>query len=243
MANIAFKEQDSDYLEKLFDGIISSNKENSVPTKTCSINEVNTATDHVINRIGKLTRQLHDCLRELGYDQKIRQITSAVPVTHDDLNYISIVHQQAADKVLNAIDIAQPVINKIEFDSERFEQEWRNLLDNKIEINQFKTFVKETQAILLSMSKQAKITKLYLRDIMMAQEFQDITGQVIKRLIDVTLQMEAELMDILVHNHPAMEGSYDSKSLLNDYVNKIAEQSDIVAGQVQVDNLLEDLGF
>ena len=245
MVNIAVIDQDSDSLEALFDSIITSNKENSAPTKIIATDEdeVDTKTDPVINRIGKLTRQLHDCLRELGYDQKLQRVTSAVPITHDNLNYIAAFYKQTAETVLNATDAAQPALDKIESDSQQLEQEWQNLLENKVEVHQFKNFVKETQAILMNVSEQAKVTQSHLTDIMMAQAFHDITGQVIQRIIGVTLQMETELMDILLQNPPSMESPHDKQILLYEYVNKKTEQPDNKAEQDRMNHLLESLGF
>ena len=75
----------------------------------------------------------------------------------------------------------------------------------------------------------------------MAQDFQDLTGQVIKKVMEVTQSLEKQLLELLVHNAPASV-KLDT-SLLNGPVINAAGRSDVVTSQTQVDDLLESLGF
>ncbi len=79
---------------------------------------------------------------------------------------------------------------------------------------------------------------------MMAQDFQDLTGQVIKRVTTVTHDLELQLLQLLVDNVPAgPRGEENSSELMNGPVVKTEGRSDIVTDQQQVDDLLESLGF
>jgi chemotaxis protein CheZ len=89
--------------------------------------------------------------------------------------------------------------------------------------------------------KQTKATNAYLTEIMMAQDFQDLTGQVIKKIIEVTQQMEQQLVTLLIENAPPSV-KIDS-GLLNGPVINGQGRSDVVTNQKQVDDLLESLGF
>jgi len=76
----------------------------------------------------------------------------------------------------------------------------------------------------------------------MAQEFQDLTGQVIKKVADVTYELENQLLKLLVENAPP-ERREEASGLLNGPVINAAGRNDIAANQEQVDQLLESLGF
>jgi chemotaxis protein CheZ len=78
---------------------------------------------------------------------------------------------------------------------------------------------------------------------MMAQDFQDLTGQVIKRIIAITKEMEQQLLMLLVDHAPAVAKADLSVSLLNGPVINPAGRSDVVTSQDQVDELLASLGF
>jgi chemotaxis protein CheZ len=233
--------QDSDELEALFDSIVSaSNEPETAPAADAA---AGAPSDNVINKIGHMTRALHDSLRELGYDKNLEKAASTIPDARDRLNYVATLSQQAAEKVLNATDAAQPVVEKIEVDSKRLAGEWQKLLDRQLDVNQFKSLVKETHAFLADLPKQTKTTNAYLMEIMMAQDFQDLTGQVIKKIVDVTQQMEKQLVELLVEYPPSTANPDAYAGLLNGPVVNAAGRTDVVTSQDQVDELLESLGF
>ena len=234
---------DSDDLESLFDSIVSANKsgndEKTSGAKSAAGSVV--AGEDVFNEIGQLTRALHDSLRELGYDKNLQKAASAIPDARDRLTYIATMTQAAAERVLNATEAAQPVVDKIEAGAKNLAGEWQQLFDNKLDVNQFKQLAAQTHAYLLDVPKQTRQTSANLTEIMMAQDFQDLTGQVIKKVMEVTQNLEQQLLALLVHHAPA--SVHLDSSLLNGPVVNAAGRSDVVTSQAQVDDLLESLGF
>ncbi|HEX5338568.1 MAG TPA: protein phosphatase CheZ, partial [Gallionella sp.] len=151
--------------------------------------------------------------------------------------------QQAAERVLNATEAAQPVVEKMEVESHRLAGQWQMLFDQKLDVEQFKNLVLQTHAFLYEVPKQTKVTNAYLMEIMMAQDFQDLTGQVIKKIIDVTQDMERQLVALLLENAPASVKAELNSGLLNGPVINGQGRADVVTSQDQVDDLLESLGF
>ena len=231
---------DSADLEALFDSIAASNNEEAPVEKKSAATGVNVANPEVINKIGHMTRALHDTLRELGYDKNLEKAANAIPDARDRLNYIATMTQQAAERVLNATDAAQPVVEKIEGEAKYLSGEWQKLFDQKLDAAQFKQLATRTHAYLVEVPKQTKATNAYLTEIMMAQDFQDLTGQVIKKIIEVTQQMEQQLVALLIENAPPSV-KIDSGLLNGPVIN--GKSGDVVTSQAQVDDLLESLGF
>lgn len=237
--------QDSPDLEALFDSIVAATHTDDSPA-TPAPAEADAAQDAspeaVFNRIGQMTRALHDSLRELGYDKNLERAAAAIPDARDRLNYIATMTEQAAERVLNATEAAQPVVNKIESEAERLAGQWQQLFDKKLDVEQFKNLVTQTHAYLIEVPKQTRQTGGYLREIMMAQDFQDLTGQVIKKTMDVTQHLEQQLVALLIESAPLGGGKVDA-GLLNGPVIKADGRNDVVTSQDQVDELLESLGF
>jgi chemotaxis protein CheZ len=233
---------DSDDLEALFDSIASSTNEAPAAEAEPAVEKsALPANPEVINKIGHMTRALHESLRELGYDKNLEKAANAIPDARDRLNYIATMTQQAAERVLNATDLAQPVVEKIEGEAKYLSAEWQKLFDQKLDAEQFKQLATRTHAYLVEVPKQTKATNAYLTEIMMAQDFQDLTGQVIKKIIEVTQNMEQQLVSLLIENAPPSV-KIDS-GLLNGPVINGKGRSDVVTSQAQVDDLLESLGF
>jgi len=229
--------QDSDELEALFDSIVLATDESE---NGSSANESVTG-DPVVDQIGQMTRALHDSLRELGYDKNLERAAAAIPDARDRLNYVVAMTEQAAERVLNATEGAQPLINRIETDAHQLAGDWQKLFDKQMDVEQFKQLATRTHAYLIEVPKQTRQTNDYLREIMMAQDFQDLTGQVVKKIMEVTQQLEQQLVSLLLTSAPAAMKL--DNSLLNGPVINAAGRSDVVTSQDQVDDLLESLGF
>jgi len=232
---------DSDDLESLFDSIVAANAAETNPPSAASRAEA--GSEKVINQIGHMARTLHDTLRELGLNKEIEKAAASIPDARDRLNYVATLTQQAAEKVLNATDAAQPILEKVEVESHRLAGQWQMLFEKKLDVMQFKDLVMQTQAFLHEVPKQTKATNGYLMEIMMAQDFQDLTGQVIKKIIEVTKSMEQQLVSLLLENAPASVKAEFDAGLLNGPVINAAGRTDVVTSQDQVDDLLESLGF
>jgi chemotaxis protein CheZ len=116
------------------------------------------------------------------------------------------------------------------------------LFDKQLNVEKFKILVTQTQAFLDIVPKQTKMTNAYLMEIMMAQDFQDLTGQVIKKIIELTQNMERQLLALLLDNAPpSVKAEYDTGLLNGPVINPNGKN--VVTSQDQVDDLLESLGF
>ena len=232
---------DSDDLESLFDSIVAANAAEAEPNYAATGDDA--GTGKVINQIGHMARKLHDTLRELGLNKEIEKAAASIPDARDRLNYVATLTQQAAERVLNATDAAQPILEKVEVESHRLAGQWQMLFDKKLDVMQFKELVMQTQAFLHEVPRQTKATNAHLMEIMMAQDFQDLTGQVIKKIIEVTKNMEQQLVALLLENAPpSVKAEFDA-GLMNGPVINAAGRTDVVTNQDQVDDLLESLGF
>ncbi|MBF8221189.1 protein phosphatase CheZ [Halomonas sp. 328] len=214
--------------------------------------------DELVQRIGSLTRMLRDSMRELGLDKEIERAAEAIPDARDRLSYVANMTEQAADRALNAIDRAQPLQDQLGSEAEALDKRWSEWFENPMELDQAKALVRETRHYLGAVPEVTQATNKELLEIMMAQDFQDLTGQVIKKMMDVIREIEHQLVQVLLDTVPdgeereAMQrraaGQWEAdakkreESLLNGPQVK-PDAADIVTSQDQVDDLLDELGF
>jgi len=233
--------QDSDELESLFDSIVAAHTAES--GEDVAPAAADGSGGKMLNQIGHMTRTLHNTLRELGLNKEIEKAASSIPDARDRLNYVATLTEKAAERVLNATDAAQPIVDKIGGESARLAAQWQMLFDKKLDVEQFKNLVMQTQTFLNDVPNQTKATNAHLMEIMMAQDFQDLTGQVIKKIIEVTKTMEQQLVELLLESAPPEVKAEFDTGLLNGPVINAAGRTDVVTSQDQVDDLLESLGF
>jgi len=203
--------------------------------------ERSAGTQDVFEHVGQLTRQLHDTLRELGHDRKLAQVADSIPDTRDRLSYVARLTEDAANKVLAATERAQPLQDSIVSASTALEGRWNAVFEAGSDPDAFRQLAEDTRAYLLSTRTAASATRVELHSIMMAQDFQDLTGQVIKKMTDLTASLEKQLLTVLIEHAPA-ERAAEAEGLHGPSFNA-KTKSESLGSQVEVDSLLESLGF
>jgi chemotaxis protein CheZ len=157
------------------------------------------------------------------------------------LKYVAELTEKAADRVLNATEKVQPLNDTLSEQAKSLEVRWNDILTKDSNIEDFKKLVYETHTHFIQMSEVSNIIKNELMEIIMAQDFQDLTGQVIKKLITITSDLESKLLEVLVHHAPNERPELTTGLSGPNYLETPALNT--VANQEEVDNLLESLGF
>jgi chemotaxis protein CheZ len=210
--------------------------------------------EDVHQRIGNLTRVLHDALRELGYDKDLAATRENLPDARDRLSYIARVTGEAAEKVLNAVDHARSVQGELAQQAACLRSRWQAVGSYTTGTNAGadvavqratpagRKLVEETCDFFASVDGQADRTQAILTDIMMAQDFHDLTGQVIRKVVVLAQAMEEQLVRLLIETTPPEQLKRVDPELAGPVVNAIG-RDDVVTDQAQVDDLLASLGF
>jgi len=193
----------------------------------------------MFDRLGGIVRQLHDSLRELGYDRSLADIAMQVNDSQGRLEYIATLTEQAANKVLNAIDAGLPAQESLSKQAKDMDSRWSQLFDGKLGVEEFKALAGDSKQFAATVVDASEAEKARLMEIMMAQDFQDITGQIIKKVVTITQKLEQELAQLLRDNAPASVAAKDKPV---DLMAGPAVPASAM-GQDDVDDLLADLGF
>ena len=201
------------------------------------------SNDEVLSRIGHMTRALHESLRGLGLDKLIEKAASEIPDARDRLDYVARLSEQAAKKVLDATDAAGPVQDAIETRSAELSASWQALLATNASELEWRALAQRTIAGLDESRQGAVATRAQLMNIMMAQDFQDLTGQVIGRITGIAQNLEKQLVQVLIDFAPSEIKRELDNGLLNGPQVNPEGKNEVVADQGQVDDLLDSLGF
>jgi chemotaxis protein CheZ len=249
---------DSDDLQELFDSVSAEVERRSVsvasPAASTDAFEGKASAapvrsdagevqrEAVFQRLGHMARELHNSMHELGYDKMLEGAARSMPDARQRLHYIAQMTEQAASRVLNATDIAKPIQERIRQESTALSGQWENVYGNRASVEEFKALADSTRGFLARLPQDCRMTNEQLMEIMMAQDFQDLTGQVIKKVVEMAQSLEDQLVHLLVEVTPEAKRS-GAEGLLNGPVVNPAGRADVVSGQAQVDELLESLGF
>ncbi|QHM73224.1 hypothetical protein C7M51_03569 [Mixta intestinalis] len=198
----------------------------------------------IFSQIGQLARQLRVSLNNLSLDRAIMDVAEAIPDARDRLSYVVDKTSQAADRVLTCVEVARPLQDELNTTSKGLAERWDAWFDDPVELPIARELVNDTRQFLKQTPELTQQTNQQLMEIMMAQDFQDLTGQVIKKMMDLIAEIESGLIQVLVDNMPEKPVTEisETESLKNgpqlDHT-----KAGVVASQDQVDDLLESLGF
>lgn len=191
----------------------------------------------IFDRLGGLVRMMHDSMRELGYDRSLSDVASQISDAQGRLEYVATLTEQAANKVLNATDEGIPEQDALAKNAKNIDERWTSLFNGQMSVEEFKVLASDSKSFANKVLSSTDAEKARLLDIMMAQDFQDLTGQLIKKVLAITQAVEHELAQILIDNAPKDLKEKAIELMEGPSVpNAALEQDD-------VDNLLDSLGF
>lgn len=210
----------------------------------------NPINSELFAEIGKLTRQLHDSLMNFQLDSRLNDLATAdIPDAKERLNYVITRTEEAANKTMDAVESIFPVVDTIQKQIKTVNPLWHKLMHNKLELTEFKSLCLDIDSLLKTTDKESVRMHELMTDVLMAQDFQDLTGQVIRKVIDLVREVEDSLIGMLTaFGITADMQSEHSKPKVGDnlvegpIVNK-ENRDDVVADQDDVDDLLSSLGF
>lgn len=190
----------------------------------------------VFQRIGALTRRLHDALQALGYDKQIEDSLGALPDARSRLTYIARLTGEAAEKVLNTVDAAQAQQDALVAQADEVAAQLKKDPVGAVARGDVLHFIEHVKS-------NAEVTSSQLTNIMMAQDFHDLTGQTVRKVVDIATTLEESLVKLLLETTPPEQRTKVETGFLNGPVADPTNRTDVVANQAQVDDLLESLGF
>jgi chemotaxis protein CheZ len=190
----------------------------------------------VFQQIGSITRLLHDTMQQLGVMPKLQVATDGLPDARSRLNYIATKTAAAADRVLNSVDQAKLEHAAIADATRAIAQAIVADPVRAVASGQVLNFVQDVEA------RTATIDG-HLTDIMMAQDFHDLTGQVVAKVVTLANDLEDNLVTLLLRVMPPEQREKVDPGVLNGPVVNPEGRTDVVSNQGEVDDLLASLGF
>ncbi|MDD2544934.1 MAG: protein phosphatase CheZ [Burkholderiaceae bacterium] len=193
----------------------------------------------VHHKIGQLTRQLHDSLNELGYAEKLRGSMGELPDAQSRLSYIARLTGEAAEKVLTRVEQAKAQQDQLALETQRVKTSLVKDPVAAVAKGEIMNYLSDVEAA----TQEADV---HLTEIMMAQDFHDLTGQVIARVVSLAATIEEQLVQLLIQTAPPAAQVPAPEAPRPHLAGPVVDPEhtpDIVTNQSQVDDLLASLGF
>ena len=204
--------------------------------------------DQVLMKLARISRALYESLQALGLDKEIEASLSLVPDLNDRLSYINQVLCTAATDTLDAVDLARPLQESLAAESVVLSARWEQCFDRPAIQTELSALMRDTRSHVQAISVGSDYTQIQLTRVLMAQSFQDLTGQVLRRVSELVTNLECQLADLLAERISS-ERRAKFAALISSQ--RSSEKEHIVARadlptvntQADVDDLLASMGF
>ena len=208
------------------------------------------ASNPMLQEIGALTRDLHESIKHFSVDERISEIAKdEIPDARDRLQYVIDKTEVAANKTMDAVDRCMPIADNLHEGLLKVRPQWNELMHGRIELSEFKALCHHIDELLEEVEGDSSELRGQLTEILMAQDFQDLTGQIISKVIHLVNEVEGRLVEILTafgSSHSEQNSANKNNKSATDPEGPILnpqEREDAVSSQDEVDDLLSSLGF
>lgn len=225
------------------------------------INELNKVRDHgLYHEVGKLTRELHNAIVNFQIDPRMphAQELSQIADATERLNYVVTMTERAANRTMDLVEQSAPLVNDLGDEAQSLSAEWGRFMRREMGADGFRELAKRIELFLARSERDSGKLSGHLNDILLAQDYQDLTGQVIKRVTQLVTEVESNLLKLVLmasqvdrfagiqHDHDALRAEQETlKEPSRGEGPQIHadKRDDVASSQDDVDDLLSSLGF
>lgn len=245
-------------MKQLAEDLLSKIEEGDLGKVVGVVNSINEARDRTLyDEIGKLTRGLHEAIKDIKTGDELSD-NNGMEQASDKLSYVIQMTDKAANRTMDLVEEGMPLNSETLDGAAELQEQWQKFLRKELKPNEFRDLTKKIDSYFSQTQVNSKKISSHLSDILMAQDFQDLTGQVINRVTKLVAEVETRLVDLVAmagevdritgithHAEPNPNDTQqdDSKNIKAEGPQIDTTLDGVVEGQDDVDDLLSSLGF
>ena len=207
-------------------------------------------TDSLLfQEIGRLTRELHNSINSFVADAHLVSIAQTeIPDAAERLRYVIATTEQAANTTLGAVEDSLPLADSLRAEARRLSEQWEKFNSRQLSVEDFRGLTSEISHFLEITQANSDALHDKLSEVLLAQGYQDITGQIIRKVIELVKDVETKLVELVRLSGPHAKPREKSKQEGPDTTAQGpavpgVDKGDVVTSQDDVDDLLSSLGF
>lgn len=206
------------------------------PSPKSPVTRKKRTSDARVEKIGQATARLHRILKELGHTRDLEKSASTMPDARERLSFIDKSMHDASERTISAVETSLPLTSQNRATCSDLSM---RLADANFTDHQ--PLIQDTISKLGEIAMAEESVHHNLLQIMEAQEFRDVAGQMVNKIVNAAVEVESILLDILKEYAPNNQDSLISTEGLT--AGPGHKTNDSVNGQDEVDDLLASLGF
>ena len=197
--------------------------------------------------LGKLTREIHDSIQAFGNDDRISELTTeTIPDAKERLSFIVTKTNEAAHKTIEGAEQTITLVGDLSGRASGLQARWQQFRRRELSKQDFIALNDDIDKFLASVETESSQINGKMTDIMLAQDYQDITGQMIKQVVSMVQEVEEKLVRLVTISGVSRQIDESKQRSAEKPVGPqlpSADDANIMSSQGDVDDLLASLGF
>ena len=199
--------------------------------------------ESLYQELGKLTRELHDSIKAIDADVT----TQEIPKAQGRLSDVISMTERAANLTMDGIEATIPIANNLATAADELHIEWEGFKRRKLGVEEFDLMYQEMLEFLANVKSASNSINRNLQDMLIAQNYQDLSGQAIKKVMQVVGTVEGKLLKLIALSNESSISIADGDNICMKNIQtaeqNICNPNNTTCTQDQVDDLLSSLGF
>lgn len=207
----------------------------------------------LFREVGQLTRELHEALKAFQMDTRLSAFADEIPDTRERLNHVITMTETSAHRTLTAVEESLTLVEGLSASATTLNERWQAFRRRELSAEGFRELSRDLEQFLSQAGEQTGQLNSHLTDALMAQDYQDLTGQIIRRVINLVQEVETGLVSMisLSGRRRTLENATPADNQAKRHDGSVLEGPQVpgsesetaLKGQDEVDDLLSSLGF
>ncbi|MGB1092399.1 MAG: protein phosphatase CheZ [Oceanobacter sp.] len=248
-------ESTSEELKKLAHDMVNKLEGGNLSEAVAVVNQLNAVRDKTLyEEVGRLTRGLHEAIKNLNIESV--GAGSEIDSATDKLTYVIEMTDKSANRTMDLADAGMPLAMGMQETAGELSGRWQQFLNKELKPDEFRQLTKDIQSFLATSATDSAQLQKQLSEIVLAQDFQDLTGQVIHKVAALVRDVESRLVNLVVmagtvdsitgtthHDLDIVKPEHPEAAIMAEGPQIDKSDEGVVANQDDVDDLLSSLGF
>ena len=198
--------------------------------------------------LGMLTREIHDTIRSFADDDRLASLAQdEIPDAKERLQLIVTKTDEAAHRTMAGAEETVSMIDAFSARAQAMRERWRRFRKRELSKQEFVVLYQDLDHFLEVIDDESQAIHGKMTEIMLAQDYQDITGQMIKQVVSMVQEIEERLVRLVTISGGAVDGGQTSEAPRGETAEgpqlPSASRDKVAQSQGDVDDLLASLGF
>ncbi|QOC21186.1 protein phosphatase CheZ [Wenzhouxiangella sp. AB-CW3] len=233
-----------DYLETI-ETLASAARAGDEATFYANLDELTALRERsLFQDIGRLTRQLHEALTNFQVDPRVEALAKEeFPDARHRLDQVVAMTEESAHKTMDLVEESLPLTESLAESCESLDGQWRRFRRREMSAAEFNELIRTTQAFFEQTRADSGQLRGNLSEVLLAQNFQDLSGQTIRKVVRLVQEVETTLIDMIRLSGQVSDKVSEAGQAAEASAPKRKKKAEELKNQDEVDDLLSSLGF